>query len=477
MSNMSKEERLAYETGKAKTVWGALRTEHADKLQSMASKQEQEERAADEKRAVKDELMRMEAELDEKFLMQETDATEEFEDPELKKKKKTKKAEKAKLRQKNKQDQEKAEEERAKQDEQEAALSEAQQRAEQAIALLKEENLRYIESEKQRLQRQEDERLHKKAEQAQRRAKQESKRILFARDDAREMMNKVRETALQANRDRAERERKAEEDKRKERELARNWENDETKRLREEEDGLREKFATKDAIMTKEIQEAKEKASVLEAERQKRLTAKREQRIANEEQAAQEKGAELRRKAEEYENSQLEKDKHKNVHVEDRSSRWGSKAAQSTRASGKLDKDRSDRFKSSQSYRVPQAPASPSSLRASPKLEKRISPRSPTPKDKVSLREIAKPEKAPAPKPAPAAAPQAPAPPKTATDPGGFHSLEVLRAMSMPGLDYPNREKYIESHLFPGVFGCTKEEFDAYPKWKKTKVKRSKQLF
>lgn len=58
-----------------------------------------------------------------------------------------------------------------------------------------------------------------------------------------------------------------------------------------------------------------------------------------------------------------------------------------------------------------------------------------------------------------------------------FYPAKDLRAKSIPGLDYKNREKYLSAQEFQDIFECTKEEFAAWPQWKKTQVKRKKGLF
>ena len=63
-------------------------------------------------------------------------------------------------------------------------------------------------------------------------------------------------------------------------------------------------------------------------------------------------------------------------------------------------------------------------------------------------------------------------------DPNGeYYTVEELRTMSVPGLDYKNREKYLRGKDYKALFGVSKEEFLAWPKWKQTKAKRTAKLF
>jgi hypothetical protein len=79
------------------------------------------------------------------------------------------------------------------------------------------------------------------------------------------------------------------------------------------------------------------------------------------------------------------------------------------------------------------------------------------------------------------APPEVEAPPvslATAADgEGTYYTIEQLVRKSVPGLDYVNREIYISPDDCMALFDCTKEEFSAFPKWKKTKLKRSHKLF
>lgn len=58
-----------------------------------------------------------------------------------------------------------------------------------------------------------------------------------------------------------------------------------------------------------------------------------------------------------------------------------------------------------------------------------------------------------------------------------FYSIEQLRAQSIPGLDYKNREKYLSDAEFMSIFECTKEEYAGFPGWKRTNLKRKAKLF
>jgi hypothetical protein len=58
-----------------------------------------------------------------------------------------------------------------------------------------------------------------------------------------------------------------------------------------------------------------------------------------------------------------------------------------------------------------------------------------------------------------------------------FYSVEQLRAQSVPGLDYKNREIYLSDDDFAKLFECTKAEFAEYPAWKRTNLKRKLKLF
>ena len=86
------------------------------------------------------------------------------------------------------------------------------------------------------------------------------------------------------------------------------------------------------------------------------------------------------------------------------------------------------------------------------------------------------------PPPRPTAIPAIPAETPSAPEPAEeailqYYSLEELRTMSVPGLDYPNREKYLSPCDFQELFGCPIEEFSKLPKWKQTKAKRDAKLF
>jgi len=60
---------------------------------------------------------------------------------------------------------------------------------------------------------------------------------------------------------------------------------------------------------------------------------------------------------------------------------------------------------------------------------------------------------------------------------GPYYSYEDLKNKKIPDLDYLNREKYLSPYDFMAVFKVTKAEFETWPKWKKTKTKRSHKLF
>lgn len=58
-----------------------------------------------------------------------------------------------------------------------------------------------------------------------------------------------------------------------------------------------------------------------------------------------------------------------------------------------------------------------------------------------------------------------------------YFPLEAIRNKSIPGLDYTKREQYLSPSDFQSVFGCSKEEFLTWPKWKQKKVKLNVRLF
>lgn len=58
-----------------------------------------------------------------------------------------------------------------------------------------------------------------------------------------------------------------------------------------------------------------------------------------------------------------------------------------------------------------------------------------------------------------------------------YYSVEDLRKMKIPGLDYKNREIYLSPSDFKSIFAMTIEEFEEQPKWKKTTLKRKAKLF
>jgi hypothetical protein len=103
-------------------------------------------------------------------------------------------------------------------------------------------------------------------------------------------------------------------------------------------------------------------------------------------------------------------------------------------------------------------------------------------------------KKTPAAAPAAATPPAAttPAPPKPAEAPtaasappagggsaGGVdsYSLTQLQKMSVPGLEYNQREKYLSVEDFGKVFACIYEDYQKWPKWRQTKAKRAAKLF
>jgi hypothetical protein len=58
-----------------------------------------------------------------------------------------------------------------------------------------------------------------------------------------------------------------------------------------------------------------------------------------------------------------------------------------------------------------------------------------------------------------------------------YYTVDQLRTQSVPDLDYKNREKYLSPSDFAATFGCTKEDWAAWPKWKRVKAKRAVKLF
>jgi hypothetical protein len=84
--------------------------------------------------------------------------------------------------------------------------------------------------------------------------------------------------------------------------------------------------------------------------------------------------------------------------------------------------------------------------------------------------------------PKPAAPPEpaeVPAPPAGGGSVGGveIYSLTQLQKMSVPGLEYTQREKYMSVEDFEKVFACPYEEYQTWPKWRQTKAKRKAKLF
>mmetsp|Transcript_12166 Transcript_12166/g.33745 ORF Transcript_12166/g.33745 Transcript_12166/m.33745 type:complete len:514 (-) Transcript_12166:215-1756(-) len=63
-------------------------------------------------------------------------------------------------------------------------------------------------------------------------------------------------------------------------------------------------------------------------------------------------------------------------------------------------------------------------------------------------------------------------------DPNGeYYPLDDVRKMTIPDLDYKNREKYLNGKDFKKAFGVRRKEYDTWPKWKQTKAKRTAKLF
>jgi hypothetical protein len=67
--------------------------------------------------------------------------------------------------------------------------------------------------------------------------------------------------------------------------------------------------------------------------------------------------------------------------------------------------------------------------------------------------------------------------PASSDEPTEYYTVEQLRKQSIPGLDYKNREKYLSPEDFQAVLGVTKAEFETFPKWKQTNLKRKNKLF
>jgi outer membrane biosynthesis protein TonB len=94
-----------------------------------------------------------------------------------------------------------------------------------------------------------------------------------------------------------------------------------------------------------------------------------------------------------------------------------------------------------------------------------------------------KPVPVPVPTPAPAPVAAAPAPPpapvvqKRAAGKQQFYTVEELQTDAIEGLDYANREQYIEPEAFAELFGMTKAEFEAKPNWKKQALKKQHNMF
>jgi hypothetical protein len=60
---------------------------------------------------------------------------------------------------------------------------------------------------------------------------------------------------------------------------------------------------------------------------------------------------------------------------------------------------------------------------------------------------------------------------------GPYYSYEDLKKQKIPGLNYLNREQYLSPYDFMDIFKVKKQEFETWPKWKKTKAKRKVKLF
>jgi hypothetical protein len=58
-----------------------------------------------------------------------------------------------------------------------------------------------------------------------------------------------------------------------------------------------------------------------------------------------------------------------------------------------------------------------------------------------------------------------------------YYSAAELKKRAIPGLDYPNREKYLSPEEFKNLFKMSKEVFAEMPKWKQTKEKRKLKMF
>jgi hypothetical protein len=67
--------------------------------------------------------------------------------------------------------------------------------------------------------------------------------------------------------------------------------------------------------------------------------------------------------------------------------------------------------------------------------------------------------------------------PPASSEPTEYYTVEQLRKQTVPGLDYKNREKYLSPEDFQSVLGVTKAEFETFPKWKQTNLKRKNKLF
>lgn len=65
----------------------------------------------------------------------------------------------------------------------------------------------------------------------------------------------------------------------------------------------------------------------------------------------------------------------------------------------------------------------------------------------------------------------------SAENAGEHYTVIQLQKQLVPGLDYKNREKYLSLSDFQAIFGCNKDEFASWPKWKQTNLKRKAKLF
>jgi lipoate-protein ligase A len=66
---------------------------------------------------------------------------------------------------------------------------------------------------------------------------------------------------------------------------------------------------------------------------------------------------------------------------------------------------------------------------------------------------------------------------RVSNDVDTFYTVKQLRDRSVPGLDWTQREKYLSDADFLEVFKVSKEDFKAWPAWKKTQTKKKLGLF